>query len=46
MGHHVSVRETNVRRVELVSAEVNVTQPGEISQYLDAFERLDTKRPS
>lgn len=26
--------------VELVSAEVNVTQPGEISQYLEAFERL------
>lgn len=26
--------------VELVSAEVNVTQPGEIAQYLDTFERL------
>jgi transcriptional regulator with XRE-family HTH domain len=26
--------------VELVSAEVNVTQPGEITQYLTTFERL------
>ncbi len=26
--------------VELVSAEVNVTQPGEIAQYLETFERL------
>lgn len=26
--------------VELVSAEVNVTQPGEIAQYLKTFERL------
>lgn len=26
--------------VELVSAEVNVTQPGEITRYLETFERL------
>ncbi|QEV18650.1 helix-turn-helix domain-containing protein [Streptomyces alboniger] len=26
--------------VELVSAEVNVTQPGEVAQYLETFERL------
>lgn len=26
--------------VELVSAEVTVTQPGEVAQYLDTFERL------
>jgi transcriptional regulator with XRE-family HTH domain len=26
--------------VELVSAEVNVTQPGELAQYLESFERL------
>lgn len=28
--------------VELVSAEVNVTQPSEIAQYLETFERLRT----
>lgn len=26
--------------VELVSAEVSVTQPGEVTQYLETFDRL------
>ncbi|MGV9456350.1 DUF5753 domain-containing protein [Streptomyces sp. NPDC003635] len=34
------IHDERLVSIELVSAEVNVTQPSEITQYLDTFERL------
>ncbi|MER6677778.1 helix-turn-helix transcriptional regulator [Streptomyces sp. NPDC000983] len=34
------IHDERLVSIELVSAEVNVTQPSEVAQYLDTFERL------
>lgn len=39
-GETFHIYDNRLVSVELVSAEVNVTQPGEVAQYLETFEQL------